>query len=220
MVYCESCEKSSKPFKVLILHGTWGSGEGNWFPWLKRYLGEWGIEVANPTLPDAKLPDYKERMTFLEKEYGDFIDENTIIIGHSSGAPTAWQLAEKKRVRGLVLVAPVLEVDEAMFLNEAALKYPQTAIKALYDESLRLLQNTAYMVIVNGLNVHRKDLESDRSLTELIEASTPIDVDFEGIYLRKIKTVFGDILEFATQTQSKLDLTADEVEKIRNESNE
>jgi len=111
---------------------------------------------------------------------------------------------------------PVLEVDEAMFLDDAALKYPQTAIKALYDESLRLLQNTAYMVIVNGLNVHRKDLESDRSLSELIESSTRIDVDFEGIYLRKIKTVFGDILEFATRAQSTLELTAEDVEKIRN----
>lgn len=111
---------------------------------------------------------------------------------------------------------PVIEVEKPMYLDELSLKYPQTAVKALFDESVRLLQNTAYMVIVNGLNVHRKDLESDRHVSDLIESSTKIDIDVENIYTNKIKSVYSAILAYATRLQSQFDLSQEEVERIRN----
>lgn len=113
-------------------------------------------------------------------------------------------------------VEAVIEVDKPKYLDSPSLEYPQTAIKALFDESLRLLQNTAYMVIVNGLNVHRKDLESDRKLEEVIETSSEISLDFEKIYTTKIKTIYSAILEYATQVQSKFALSEENVEKVRN----
>jgi len=110
----------------------------------------------------------------------------------------------------------VIEVDKPKYLDTPSLEYPQTAIKALFDESLRLLQNTAYMVIANGLNVHRKDLESERELDEVIETSSEISLDFEKIYTTKIKTIYSAILEYATQVQSKFALSEANVEKVRN----
>ena len=110
----------------------------------------------------------------------------------------------------------VIEVDKPKYLDSSSMEYPQTAIKALFDESLRLLQNTAYMVIANGLNVHRKDLESERELDEVIETSSEISLDFEKIYTTKIKTIYSAILEYATQVQSKFALSEQNVEKIRN----
>jgi phosphate:Na+ symporter len=109
-----------------------------------------------------------------------------------------------------------IEVDRPKYLDEGSLKYPQTAIKAIYDESLRLLQNAAYMVIVNGLNIHRKDLESDVDLDDLIEASSIINIDIEQIYSTQIKTIYSAILEYATRLQSQVDLKPTEVERIRN----
>ncbi|MBT8448404.1 MAG: Na/Pi cotransporter family protein [Gammaproteobacteria bacterium] len=114
------------------------------------------------------------------------------------------------------VIEKAVEVDVPKYLDEGSMKYPQTAIKAIYDESIRLLQNTAYMVIVNGLNVHRKDLESDVDLDELIEASSIIKIDIEQIYSSQIKNIYGAILEYATKLQSRMELKSDEVERIRN----
>ncbi|NOR51455.1 MAG: Na/Pi cotransporter family protein, partial [Gammaproteobacteria bacterium] len=70
-----------------------------------------------------------------------------------------------------VVVEPEVEFDEPKYLDESSLKYPQTAIKALTDESLRLLENSAYTVLTHGLRVHRKDLESEQHIKEILKSS-------------------------------------------------
>lgn len=37
--------------KYFILHGSFGSKDGNWFPWLKEKLEEKGEEVILPQMP-------------------------------------------------------------------------------------------------------------------------------------------------------------------------
>ncbi len=107
-------------------------------------------------------------------------------------------------------------VDKPVFLNELSMKFPQSAIKALYDESIRLLQNTVYMVVLHGLNIHRKDLESDLKIHQLIEDSKKIEIDFDKVYGSKVKTIYNAILDHATRLQSQFDLNETEVERIRN----
>ncbi|OGG09752.1 hypothetical protein A2154_05340 [Candidatus Gottesmanbacteria bacterium RBG_16_43_7] len=126
MIKCAKCAEK-KPFKVFIIHGTWGNGDQNWFSWLKSYLGTLGASVENPTLPDASLPDFEIRMKYFKDRFNGFIDENTIIIGHSSGAPTALHLAEIYKVKGVVLAAPVLYVDDAYYPDLVAGFNKQTA---------------------------------------------------------------------------------------------
>jgi len=94
--------------KVLLIHGTFGNGENNWFPWLRGELEKEGIKVASPTIPDCDKFDYDARMKFFEEEYKDFLDENSILIGHSSGAKTCLDLAEKHKLSGVILVAPYI----------------------------------------------------------------------------------------------------------------
>lgn len=111
---------------------------------------------------------------------------------------------------------PAAEIDEPKFLDEASLKFPQTAIKALFDESLRLLENTAYQVVVNGMSVHRAELESEREVDEIIASSQPMAIDVDRIYATRIKRIYGRILEYATQLQVKYPLEKEQVEAIRN----
>ncbi|WP_078484250.1 Na/Pi cotransporter family protein, partial [Solemya pervernicosa gill symbiont] len=91
------------------------------------------------------------------------------------------------------VVEPEHLLEEPRFLDKASMKYSQTAIKALSDESVRLLENAAYKVLSHGLRVHRKDLESERHLKEILEQIDTIEIDIdqfysigESLFLRKL----------------------------------
>jgi uncharacterized protein len=82
---------------ALILHGTDFSNDknqrhGNWFPWLKTELEKAGYQVWLPELPNAKQPDLKIYWNFLK----DFeFNEETVIIGHSSGGAMVFGILHK-----------------------------------------------------------------------------------------------------------------------------
>lgn len=71
---------------AIILHGTLGSPSGNWFQWLKSKLEAKGIKVWLPQLPKADQPSLREWVDFVQKECPFAINEETLIVGHSSGA--------------------------------------------------------------------------------------------------------------------------------------
>jgi|SRR3989344_5314278 len=72
---------------VLILHGTGSSSKQNWFPWLKSELEAKGVKVWVPDLPLSERPNI-ERYKQYVFEHWQF-DQDSIIIGHSSGAVAA-----------------------------------------------------------------------------------------------------------------------------------
>lgn len=72
--------------RVLVLHGTDGSSKDNWFLWLKRELEEKGFEVWVPNLPVSKKPNITRYNDFIFQNKRWIFDENTSIVGHSSGA--------------------------------------------------------------------------------------------------------------------------------------
>lgn len=82
--------------KAVILHGTWGNPEENWFPWLKAKFEEQGYEVWVPQLPDADKPNRDTYADFLFSSGWDFTDN--IVIGHSSGAVEVLNLLMDKRM--------------------------------------------------------------------------------------------------------------------------
>jgi uncharacterized protein len=96
---------------ALILHGTDFAKDqkqrlGNWFPWLKKELEKIGYEVWLPELPEAWHPDLDRYWNFL-KDF-DFNDE-TIVIGHSSGGAAVFGLLHKlpfdKKIKLAISVA-------------------------------------------------------------------------------------------------------------------
>jgi len=79
---------------AIILHGTLGSPDGNWFQWLKKELEERGMIVWLPQLPHAEQPSLREWWRFVKEQCPFPINEETLIVGHSSGAILALVMAE------------------------------------------------------------------------------------------------------------------------------
>lgn len=69
---------------AIILHGTRDKNTDFWFPYLKEKLEEKGFTVWLPQLPNSDVPNLRDNMSFV-LENGTF-SENTVLIGHSSGA--------------------------------------------------------------------------------------------------------------------------------------
>jgi predicted alpha/beta hydrolase family esterase len=75
---------------AIILHGTDGNPEHNWFPWLKKKLEENGYKVWAPILPGNHTPNRQVYNDFLFSKGWDFTDN--IVVGHSSGAVSVLNL--------------------------------------------------------------------------------------------------------------------------------
>lgn len=80
---------------TIILHGTMGSPEGNWFQWLKTELAGMGLEVWLPQLPNANQPSLRQEADYVHAECPFAINAETLVIGHSSGAILALILAQE-----------------------------------------------------------------------------------------------------------------------------
>lgn len=93
--------------KAIVLHGTAGSPDGNWFRWLERRLQDKGFRTWLPALPHSEQPRLSEWLKFVQAECPFKIDEHTLVIGHSSGAILALLLAQecKTKLKAVVCVS-------------------------------------------------------------------------------------------------------------------
>ncbi len=88
--------------KVIFIPGNGGSTtKDNWFPSVQKELEAANLEVIAATWPDPVLARNSFWLPFLE-ELG--ADEDTILVGHSSGAIAAMKFAETHKILGAVLV--------------------------------------------------------------------------------------------------------------------
>lgn len=89
--------------KVILLHGNGGgTGQDNWFPWLKAELDNLGIECLSPNFPDPVQARASIWLPFIQNELK--ADSQTILVGHSSGAVAAMRYAENHELLGSILV--------------------------------------------------------------------------------------------------------------------
>ncbi len=81
---------------ILITHGTGGSPEGNWFPWLAADLRRRGHTVQVPRYPTPQGQGLQPWLEVFEKEVGwSACTSETILVGHSLGAAFNLRLLER-----------------------------------------------------------------------------------------------------------------------------
>ena len=117
----------------------------------------------------------------------------------------------KLLVRWLVLVFKEKEggdIDEPKFLNDSVLKFPTSTISALLKESKYLFENAIFEIVTHALNVHREDIKSDLKIKNVLKKSKKdFEIDVNDLYYKKVKTIYGKIIKYATKAQSTLSLS-------------
>jgi predicted alpha/beta hydrolase family esterase len=87
--------------KVVILHGTYGSPEANWFPWLKAELEKSGHEVYVPWLPTPEGQNVENWCRALNEQCPFVFGGDTILVGHSCGAVYMQSILNMERAEPL-----------------------------------------------------------------------------------------------------------------------
>lgn len=79
---------------AIIFHGTKGSPEENWFPWLKDELEKLNYKVFVPRFP---TPENQNLNSWLKvfKNYKKYLKKDTILIGHSIGCAFILDILER-----------------------------------------------------------------------------------------------------------------------------
>ena len=111
----------------------------------------------------------------------------------------------------------VKDFDEPKFLNQAVLEFPSATIYALTEESKHLYKNAIFEIVAHGLNIHRDDIKSDVKIKEIIKKSEKdMQIDVNDLYYKKVKSIYGEILKYASTAQKNLELN----ENLNNKINE
>ncbi len=107
------------------------------------------------------------------------------------------------------------DIDEPKYLNESVLEFPASTISALIMESKYLYKNAIFEIVAHGLNIHRDDIKSDQKIKKVIKKSTEdMQIDVENLYYRKVKSIYGEILKYASTAQKNMKLSERQNNKI------
>lgn len=129
---------------VWLLHGTGGSDTDYfWFEDTKKYLESHGYDVWWPLLPHTDKPNLEETTQFIKNNM-PAIDEESIIIGHSSACPLILHILQnfKVKVKQVVLVSGYYQ----KISNESNSMLPES-----FDwETIK--QNASEYILINSDN--------------------------------------------------------------------
>ena len=107
---------------------------------------------------------------------------------------------------------------QPIYLNDAALQLPDTAMEVLIKETGHLFDN-AFEIIAHGINIHRHDILSLRPLDMVVlKSRTPFELDVVKGYSESIKLLYNSIVEFATKARVEGSMTSEqslELDSIR-----
>jgi len=110
------------------------------------------------------------------------------------------------------------DVVKSLYLNDAVLRHPESAISAIYKETEHLL-DLALAIIAMGMNTKREDIVKVKKVSEILDkSSNVVQVSIEVEYARNIKHLYSKIIKYITRVQNQ-DLSSDQKDTISNLKN-
>jgi uncharacterized protein len=115
-------------YDTLILHGSYGSPYGNWFPWLARALEERGRKVLVPQFPVGDLQNLANWSKVLDG-YREFLIPDFDVYAHSLAPAFIANYAPSRdlRIRKAILVVPfysMIGIPEFDSVNRSFMDIP------------------------------------------------------------------------------------------------
>ena len=96
------------------------------------------------------------------------------------------------------------------YLTQEVVEIPSAGLEALRKEVIHLYDKSLE-AIVHAMNLHRSDIFSDKDIDEIVERSrAPIRIDIDQVYHQDIKSLYGEIIRYASISQSYMDQQGNE----------
>jgi uncharacterized protein len=80
--------------KAIIIHGSYGNPNENWYPWLAKELTELAYEVASPQFPTPTGQSLQSWQKIFDNQFRS-VQSDMVLIGHSIGAGFILNLLEQ-----------------------------------------------------------------------------------------------------------------------------
>ncbi len=105
---------------VFIIHGSYGHPQENWFPWLKSELEKLDCKVFAPEFPTPEKQSLKSWLKVFE-DYKQYLDENSVVIGHSTGCAFLLNVLEKSKshIKAAFFISGFLKLKNNLEINKS-----------------------------------------------------------------------------------------------------
>jgi len=110
---------------------------------------------------------------------------------------------------------------QPLYLNDAAIEFPETVLKSLKKEVWHLF-DSAFELMAHGINLHRTEILKSDDLEKTIDEDREIHgFDLDEQYESKVKVLYSAIIEFISDAQANMpSLYSEEMFRLRKASSE
>lgn len=101
--------------------------------------------------------------------------------------------------------AKEMDRGQPKYLTDEVMEIPASALEAIRKETIHLYEKSLE-TIVHAMNLHRKEIFSDREIHEVVEQSNhTFDIDINKIYQDELKNLYSEILHYSSRSQTYMD---------------
>lgn len=175
--------------KIIIIPGNGGSNveADHWYAWARDEFKKLGFEIIAENMPDPVIAHKNIWLPHIKNVLK--VDENTIIIGHSSGGVAALRYLEHEKLLGAIVIG----------VNHTDLGYEEEKESGYYNDPWqweKIKHNAQWIVQFSSLDDPYISIEEPRFINKELHSEYHefVDKGHFGSPLQEMKT-FPELIE-------------------------